>query len=101
ALGAVGGVGSSFNFAAPLYHRMLAAFAQGDRVTARAEQYRSVQLIELLAGFGYMGAAKAGMGFLGGDVGPARLPNTNVTGEQRSRLQRCLDELGFYDWIRT
>src|SRR5262249_51432209 len=32
ALGAVGGVGSSFNFAAPLYHRMLAAFAQGDRV---------------------------------------------------------------------
>jgi N-acetylneuraminate lyase len=100
AVGAVGGVGSSYNFAAPLYHRMIAAFSQGDLVAARTEQYRSVQLIELLAKFGYMAAAKATMGFLGIDVGPARLPNANLTSEQRKLLQASLDNIGYFDWIR-
>lgn len=100
ALGAVGGVGSSFNFAAPIYHRMIAAFQRGDLTTARTEQYRSVQLIELLAGFGYLGAAKAVMGLLGVEVGPVRLPNANLTSEQRTRLQTSLERLGFFDWIR-
>ena len=100
ALGAVGGVGSSFNFAAPLYHRMMAAFSRGDLGTARTEQYRSVQLIELLAGFGYLAAAEALMSFLGVEVGPARLPNTNLTTQERTRLQTSLERLGFFDWVR-
>jgi N-acetylneuraminate lyase len=94
-------VGSSYNFAAPLYHRMIAAFSQGDLVIARAEQYRSVQLIELLAGFGYIAAAKAVMGFVGVDVGPARLPNANLTLEQRTQLHASLERLGFFDWVRS
>src|SRR5205823_5176027 len=74
ALGAAGAVGSSYNFAAPIYHRMIAAFAAGDLAAAREEQFRAVGLIDLLGGFGYTAAAKAVMGFLGVDVGPARLP---------------------------
>ena len=101
AVGAVGGVGSSFNFAAPVYLRMIAAFAQGDLATARSEQYRAVQLIELLAGFGYMAAAKATMGFLGVDVGPARLPHANLTPERQEQLRDKLGNLGYFDWIRT
>ncbi|MCC6416892.1 MAG: dihydrodipicolinate synthase family protein [Gemmataceae bacterium] len=101
AVGAVGGVGSSFNFAAPVYHRLLAAFARGDLAAARVEQYRSVQLIELLAGLGYMAAAKAVMGLLGVEVGPARLPNGNLTAEQKTHLQARLDALGCFDWLRA
>jgi len=101
ALGAVGAVGSTYNFAAPLYHRMMTAFSRGDLVTARAEQYRSVQLIELLVEFGYTAAAKAVMGLLGVEVGPARLPNTNLRPEQRKPLQARLDNIGFFDWIRA
>lgn len=101
ALGAVGGVGSSFNFAAPLYHRILAAFERGDLATARAEQFRSVQLIELLARFGYMAAAKATMGFLGVEVGPPRLPNSSLTAEQREQLRASLDALGFFAWVQA
>ena len=100
ALGAVGAVGSSYNFAAPIYHRVIAALAQGDIGTARREQYRSVELIQLLAGFGYMAAAKATMGFLGVEVGPARLPNGNLSAEESTALRRRLDGLGFFDWIR-
>lgn len=100
AVGAVGGVGSSFNFAAPIYHRLLVAVGRGDLAAARIEQFRSVQLIELLAEFGYMAAAKALMGFLGVEVGPARLPNSNLAANQTTQLRDRLDQLGFFDWLR-
>jgi N-acetylneuraminate lyase len=101
ALGAVGAVGSSYNFAAPVYTRMMAAFSRGDLAAAREEQYRSVQLIALLGRFGYMAAAKATMGFLGVDVGPARLPHVNLTPEQGAELREGLERLGFFEWVRT
>lgn len=100
ALGAVGAVGSTYNLAAPVYTRLLAAFARGDLVTARKEQYRSVQLIELLVRFGFMVAAKATMGFLGVDVGSARLPHTPLSAEQSSQLRLELERLGFFDWVQ-
>jgi N-acetylneuraminate lyase len=99
ALGARSAVGSSYNFAAPVYQRLLAAFERGDLVTARQEQFRSVQLIKLLAGYGYMGAAKAVMKMLGVDVGRARLPNDNPTPDQVAALRRGLEELGFFEWV--
>ena len=99
ALGAKGAVGSSYNFAAPVYLRLLAALAAGELSAARAEQFRSVQIIRLLAGLGYMGASKAVMTMLGVDVGPARLPNVTLTPEQTKQLRADLELLGFFDWI--
>lgn len=100
ALGGRGGVGSSYNFAAPLYRRLIAAFERGDLAAARTEQYLSVRLIGLLSQFGYMAAAKATMGFLGVEVGPARLPHANLGAEQRARLRAGLDEIGLFDRVR-
>ena len=100
ATGARGFVGSSYNFAAPLYHRLIAAFEKGDLATAREEQFRSTQLISLLASHGYMGAAKATMGMLGVDVGPARLPNGSLPADQASRLRGELEAMGFFDWMK-
>jgi N-acetylneuraminate lyase len=101
ALGATGAVGSSYNLAAAVSLRMMTAFSGGDLITARAEQFRSVQLIELLAGFGYLAAAKAVMGFLGVEVGPARLPIANLTPEAITRLRASLEQLGFFDWVQA
>lgn len=100
ALGAQGAVGSSYNFAAPVYQRLLAALAAGDLAAAQAEQFRSVQLIRVLAGLGYMGASKAVMTMLGVDVGPTRLPNTTPTADQLKQLRSDLEQLGFFDWVR-
>ena len=100
AMGARGAVGSGFNFAAPIYARLLAAFARGDFVAARDEQFRGVRLIQLLASHGYMGAAKAVMKMLGMDVGPARLPNGNPSPEQVATLRAALEAMGFFDWIK-
>jgi N-acetylneuraminate lyase len=99
ALGAGGAVGSSYNFAAPIYRRLIDAFARGDLSAARAEQFRSVRLIELLAGYGYLAASKAVMGFLGVEVGPVRLPNSNLAPGQRDRLRSALDEIDFFRWL--
>ena len=99
ALGAKGAVGSTFNFVAPLYTRLIAAFQRGDLATAQEEQFRSVQLIQLLVGYGYMGAAKAVMGMLDVPVGPARLPNSNLSAEQVTQLRCQLDAMGFFEWV--
>jgi N-acetylneuraminate lyase len=99
AVGAKGGVGSSYNFAAPVYQRLIAAFRQGDLETAKQEQLRAVELIGLLAGYGYLGAAKAVMSMVGVDVGPARLPNSTPTAEQVLRLRADLEKMGFFEWI--
>lgn len=99
ATGARGAVGSSFNFAAPIYLRLRAAFASGDLDTARVEQHRSAKMITLLARYGYIGAAKATMGMLGVEVGPARLPNGSLPPDQIPVLRAELESVGFFDWI--
>ena len=98
-LGAKGAVGSSFSFAAPIYHRLISAFERSELTTARDEQFRSVRLIQLLASYGYLGAAKAVMGMVGVPVGPARLPNGNLTTKQVTELRGKLAAMGFFDWL--
>ena len=99
ATGARGFIGSTYNFAAPLYHRLLAAFERGDLAAARAEQHRSAQLIALLARHGFIGAAKAVMAMLGIEVGPARLPNGRLSRAQTNALRTELEALGFFEWL--
>ncbi|MFO1063353.1 MAG: dihydrodipicolinate synthase family protein [Pirellulales bacterium] len=98
-LGARGAVGSSYNFAAPIYLRVMDAFTRGELNDARAWQFRSVQLIEVLARYGYMGAAKFVMRQLGVDVGAPRLPNASLSMNEQSKLQSELEGLGFFDWL--
>jgi len=99
-LGARGAVGSSYNFAAPVYLDILANLATNNLHAAREHQFRSVQLIRLLASIGYLAAARQIMGMLGAPVGPPRLPNTPLNDATRSKLRSGLEQLGFFDWIR-
>ena len=99
ALGATGAVGSTYNFAAPIYHRVLKSFAAGDLQGARDEQFRAVQFIQVLVRHGFIGATKGVMAMLGVDVGPARLPIATLTKEQLSVLRSDLDSIGFFGWL--
>jgi N-acetylneuraminate lyase len=85
-LGVRGAVGSTYNFAAPLYHRLVRAFRDHDLETARAEQAKSIDLIRTLTEFGTLAASKAVMGMLGVDCGPVRPPVRNLTAAQRLEL---------------
>ncbi len=98
ALGAKGAVGSTFNFAPGVYQRLQKAYAEGDMATARAEQFRSVQLVQVVARRGYMGCAKALMGHLGVPVGPARLPNANPDAAGVKAMLGELEAIGYFGW---
>lgn len=94
ALGGRGAVGSGYNFAAPLFNRIIAAVRTGDLEAARAEQFRAVQLIVLMFRLGYLACAKELMRMRGVDLGPVRLPQVNLTPEQVATFRREVEQLG-------
>lgn len=96
ALGVRGGVGSTYNFAAPLYNRMLAAAAAGDWPAARLLQRQSVELVRAIEEFGGLPANKAVMRLVGVDCGAVRPPLTPPTADQEVRLGQRLAELGLF-----
>jgi N-acetylneuraminate lyase len=95
ACGARNAVGSTYNFAAAIYLRMLRALEQNDWESARQLQQRSQTLVQLLSQFGFMASAKATMEFLGVEVGPPRLPHQRLTTQQQAELKTELDRLQF------
>ena len=99
ALGARGAIGSTYNFAPQLAHNIMDAFARGDFDTARREQLRVVQLVQTLAAYSYLPAAKALMTMLGVPLGPARLPHESLSADQCNLLRADLEKLGFFDWL--
>ncbi len=72
ATGARGGVGSTYNWAHPLYVGLRDAFGRGDLDEARRRQSLSIAMIDAIAATGFMGTSKALMDRLGVPVGPAR-----------------------------
>ncbi len=98
AMGACGGVGSTYNWAPKLYQDLIAAHDAGDLVEARRLQSVSIAMIDAIAATGFLGTAKALMVRLGVPVGPARLPLGNPNDSQIDVLVDRLDELGFAHW---
>jgi N-acetylneuraminate lyase len=93
-LGGRGAVGSGYNFASPLYHRILTAVERGDFPTARAEQFKAVELIVLMFRVGYLPAAKELMRMRGVDLGPVRLPIGNLDPLQIATFREEFEKLG-------
>jgi N-acetylneuraminate lyase len=101
AVGVQAAVGSTYNFAAPLYLRILQAFKRGDLKDARCDQARSVTMVEaLLRNHGNAGL-KAAMQLIGVDCGPPRLPQCALTAAEISHLEADLRQIGFFDWARS
>ena len=100
ALGCRGAVGSSYNVAATLYHRIIKSYDAGNLVAANELQTHSVQFIEILYEYGYLPATKAVMAMLGVPCGPARPPLGNLSESAKIRLRGALEEIGFFEWIK-
>lgn len=94
-LGAKGAVGSTFNYAAPLYHEMIEAFNNGDLYTARLLQQKSIDMIRLLGKYGGIATGKAYMKLIGLDCGEFRLPVKNMSAGQFEFFKNDTAELGF------
>jgi N-acetylneuraminate lyase len=96
-LGVPGGVGSTYNYAAPLYAKIMTAHQSGDTVTAQALQMKSVKLVQILIQYGVLPAGKALMSLVGADCGPVRPPVRRLTEDQKSRLFRQVEALGILE----
>jgi N-acetylneuraminate lyase len=98
--GALGAVGSTYNYAAPLYLRLLAARTAGLATEARALQDAAIKMIAICNGIGvtHLAASKALMAMLGVDCGPARLPLAQPDATQLATLRTRLNEIGFFDF---
>lgn len=98
AVGGAGAVGSTYNFALPLYRRLESAMRAGDLNRAVIEQGRAVSMIRGILRYGSIAAIKAMMTLVGVDCGPTRLPVRRLTAQAKSDLRRDMQELGFFDW---
>jgi N-acetylneuraminate lyase len=95
-LGIRGAVGSTYNFAAPVYQRLMRAFEKRELETACAEQGKSIDLIKTLGEFGFLAASKSVMAMLGVDCGPVRPPVRNLTIDQNLALWERLSAMDVF-----
>jgi N-acetylneuraminate lyase len=96
--GAAGAVGSTYNFAGPLYRRLIDAFERGDINEARRCQGLSIEMVRVLRRYRIQSALKAAMKLIGLDCGPSRLPLVALTGDELQTMKEELDGIGFFDW---
>jgi N-acetylneuraminate lyase len=99
AVGARAAVGSTYNIAAPVYRRLIQAFAQGDIEAARREQAFSIEMIHAIAQYPFHPAMKAVLHMLGHDCGACRLPQSSLSSENIQSLRDQLTAIGFFDAI--
>jgi N-acetylneuraminate lyase len=94
-MGATGAIGSTYNFMAPVYHRVIEAFQAGDLASARRYQFDALRIIGVIARYGILPAGKVIMKMLGIDCGPLRSPLQNLPTESAQTLERELRATGF------
>lgn len=85
-LGCTGAVGSTYNYAAPLYHAIIKSFTEGDLPEARRLQQKSIDMICLLGKYGGISTGKFFMRYIGLDCGKFRSPVRNMPEELYDRF---------------
>ncbi len=83
ACGAIGAVGSTYNYAAPLYHRLIDSFNQGNHQDVAACMDKVIAIIRVLVQYGGVAAGKLAMQLHGIDVGDPRRPLRPMMAEQK------------------
>jgi N-acetylneuraminate lyase len=97
-LGAKGAVGSTFNYAAPLYYDLIDAFNANDLVKARELQQKSIDMIRLLGKYGGISVGKGYMKLINLNCGEFRLPVKNMNGSQFELFKKDVETVGFHNF---
>ncbi len=96
AMGASGAIGSTYNYAAPVFHRIMRAFAAGDLNAARLAQTQANAVIKVLISYGGMPpAGKAFMKLIGLECGGCREPLRELSVVQFEELRQGATTAGF------
>jgi len=94
ATGVQGAVGSTYNYAAPLYQQIIRAFQGGDFSRALELQTQSAEMVRVLIGHDLLPAGKTVMRMRGIDCGPVRLPLKTIQYDEQVDLFAELNAIG-------
>lgn len=94
AFGVKGAVGSTYNFIAPVFHRLVASVEKGDFQSARAEQLKAVKLVRVLSKRGYFASAKVLLDKMGLKGGNPRLPHRSLSSSEKEAILAEVNDLG-------
>ncbi|WP_151995972.1 dihydrodipicolinate synthase family protein [Buttiauxella massiliensis] len=95
ACGAVGAVGSTYNYAAPLYHRLIDSFNRGDQADVAGCMDKVIAIIRVLVQYGGVAAGKVAMKLHGIDVGDPRRPLRPMTEQQKQDALQAFRKADF------
>jgi N-acetylneuraminate lyase len=100
-VGAVCAVGSTYNFATPLYRDIIRAYVAGDIDLAAQKQRLATAGINVLVQYGGLPAIKAMMACVGMDCGPMRLPLTLPSPAQIDAMTAQLEAMQYLSAIAS
>jgi len=92
-LGARAAIGSTYNYAAPLYHAIRADVAKADFEAARAGMAKVCRIVDILFCHGGVAAGKAMMAYHGLDLGDVRLPLKALPAETKRAIVAELGDI--------
>ncbi|WP_282636810.1 dihydrodipicolinate synthase family protein [Sphingobacterium thalpophilum] len=99
AVGATGAIGSTYNYAAPLYLEVIRRFEAGAHEAARNLHFEAVQMVQLLVKYGPIPVQRAIMKKIGLDLGQPRLPLTLLDEDNEQQLLAELEHSKFLEHV--
>lgn len=91
ALGAHGGIGSTYNVLGPLYTQLRDAVVAGDLAKAREAQWTANCFIESMNNYNFLAFLREVLRFQGLETGLSRRPLPHLTREQQQAVQSALE----------
>lgn len=101
AVGAKGAIGSTYNYAAKLYNKVVQLFHEGKHEEAEKLHFKAVEMIRLLVKYGPIPTQRAIMEKTGVLLGNSRLPLANLSQENISNLYKELEYSEFLDIVAS
>lgn len=98
--GAKAAIGTTYNFMAPVFNKLVEKFRQKQHEEALEIQRKANQVIKIMLSTGSaISGGKAMMKINGIDCGPCRLPLTSLSDTQEKQLMNQLEEIGYFKLI--
>lgn len=101
AVGAKGAIGSTYNYGAKLYNKVVKLFEDGKQEEAEQLHFKAVEMVRLLVKYGPIPTQRAIMNKVGLDLGDSRLPLVNLTEHSRTKLYEELDKSNFLEIVAS
>jgi N-acetylneuraminate lyase len=92
-------VGSTYNYAAPIYNNVRKSLSVGDFKCAQVWQKRALDMFTAMFATCGRSSLKVMMQMVGIDCGPVRRPIDPASPDQVMALKKRLDKMGWFEWI--